>query len=348
MDIVASLSILGIVVLIAIIFLKGFDRIAGRGPKQVSDGINRATSDEGRIPCPMCAERILPEARICPFCKSELKRNVASGTAQVHRAGTHGGQVITDAEIGHSPPNTQHAWAVRVAALLGIGIFIIFVAAVIITNRPPAGEVPIVKGPDYNEVTTERAHPSSNALGRSPSSEGIKVPEPEQAFASLVASFVSPYNSADSEVRKTNVRFERKEALARFFGGSLLFHGWVGNVESLTTEKDGHAAISVKLPGSETVIGTWNNSLSDVLARTMISREDLLYQSLMSIKEGDLVTVSGTFLSSESDYDYILEMSLTEAGAMQQPEFVVRFSQIDGGSDPNSRSSDAEPSPGAL
>jgi hypothetical protein len=46
--------------------------IAGRGPKQVSDGIGRANNVESRIPCPMCAEQFLPEAKICPFCKSDL------------------------------------------------------------------------------------------------------------------------------------------------------------------------------------------------------------------------------------------------------------------------------------
>lgn len=63
-----------VIVVIAVIFLKGFDRIAGRGPKQVSDGIAKARNGESRIPCPMCAEKILPQAKICPFCKSEIHR----------------------------------------------------------------------------------------------------------------------------------------------------------------------------------------------------------------------------------------------------------------------------------
>jgi hypothetical protein len=64
--------VLVVVVALAILFLKGFDSIAGRGPKQVSDGIGRANNAESRIPCPMCAEQFLPEAKICPFCKSDL------------------------------------------------------------------------------------------------------------------------------------------------------------------------------------------------------------------------------------------------------------------------------------
>jgi hypothetical protein len=70
MEIVA---ILGVIVIIAFCFLTLFDRIAGRGPKQVADGINMAANGEKRIPCPMCAERILPQAKICPFCKSKVQ-----------------------------------------------------------------------------------------------------------------------------------------------------------------------------------------------------------------------------------------------------------------------------------
>jgi hypothetical protein len=62
-----------VVIIIAVVLLKGFDVIAGRGPKQVSDGIGKARNSEGRMPCPMCAEKILPQAKICPFRKSDLK-----------------------------------------------------------------------------------------------------------------------------------------------------------------------------------------------------------------------------------------------------------------------------------
>lgn len=64
-----------VLIVIAVILLKGFDRIAGRGPKQVKDGINQsriAPRESERMPCPMCAEMILPEAKKCPFCKSDL------------------------------------------------------------------------------------------------------------------------------------------------------------------------------------------------------------------------------------------------------------------------------------
>lgn len=63
-----------VVIALAVWLLKGFDRIAGRGPKQIRDGKHQARreieKDEQRIPCPHCAEKILPAAKICPFCRS--------------------------------------------------------------------------------------------------------------------------------------------------------------------------------------------------------------------------------------------------------------------------------------
>jgi len=59
------------IIFVAVLLLRGFDRVAGRGPKQVSDGIARArdAADAGRVPCPHCAELIMPRAKICRYCK---------------------------------------------------------------------------------------------------------------------------------------------------------------------------------------------------------------------------------------------------------------------------------------
>jgi hypothetical protein len=156
------------------------------------------------------------------------------------------------------------------------------------------------------------------------------IPLPQRSFTIMVESFIPRYNNADTEIRKTNVRFERKDAIVQYFSasGSLRFQEWVGEVQDLKTERDGEASFSVKLKGSETIIGTWNNSLSDSFSHTMISRGDALYPSLMEIKNGDEVTVSGTFIIEGNGQDYVREESLTEPGSMTSPEFLVRFSQV--------------------
>jgi hypothetical protein len=157
------------------------------------------------------------------------------------------------------------------------------------------------------------------------------IPVPQKTFTTVIESFETPYNNADTEIKKTSVRFDRKDAISQYFSqsGNLQFQGWTGQVQALTTESDGKAYVSIKLAGSGVVIETWNNSASDLFANSMIPRGDPLYPSLMNLKEGDNVTVSGAFIQDDSKgLDYIVESSLTEDGSMTGPEFIVKFSQI--------------------
>jgi hypothetical protein len=188
------------------------------------------------------------------------------------------------------------------------------------------------------EESNSSSNPSSSTAGNSsPDQSNVPVvdtsiPASQKTFITMVDSFKEPYDNADTEIKKTNVRFGRKDALSNFFSqaGSLQFDGWAGQVQKITTESDGSAYISIKLEGTNIEIKTWNNSLSDIMSHTMIQRNDPLYQSLMNLKEGDQVLVSGTFVASDNNDhpDYIVEQSLTEEGSMKEPEFLVKFSQI--------------------
>ena len=159
----------------------------------------------------------------------------------------------------------------------------------------------------------------------------VEIPPLQKSFTAMIASFIPRYNAADTEIRKTNVRFERRDAIVRYFSesGRPQFQGWVGTVERLKTESDGEAHVAIKLRRANISVETWNNSLSDIGSHTMIARSDPLYQSLADTKDGDEVTVSGEFLLGGQDY--IREASFTEEGSMTRPEFIVRFSRINRG-----------------
>lgn len=76
-----GMIIFGMIVFIAVVLLKGFDVIAGRGPTQVHDGINRSNigqSEGGRVPCPQCSELVLLDAKKCPFCRSWILAELSS------------------------------------------------------------------------------------------------------------------------------------------------------------------------------------------------------------------------------------------------------------------------------
>jgi len=68
------LILLGSIVL-GVLLLKGFDSIAGRGPKQIKDGISSSSigQKEDRVPCPECAELIMSSAKKCHFCGAIIK-----------------------------------------------------------------------------------------------------------------------------------------------------------------------------------------------------------------------------------------------------------------------------------
>jgi len=184
-------------------------------------------------------------------------------------------------------------------------------------------------------VVAIRYSSSNDATSKPSDSESLSVPIPseESRFSSTVESFVGPYQSADTDIRKTNVRFERKAALQGFFlnsAQSFSFQGWVGRVNKMTTERDGEAYVAIRLPNSNVLLETMNNSFGDALtfSRTMIARGDPIYPSLMRLHIGDEVRFSGLFLRSEKTEDYVEEESVTEEGSMTEPDFIVHFISI--------------------
>jgi hypothetical protein len=77
-----------------------------------AEGAARAATAEGRLPCPACAEPILPAARLCPQCRSPLQ----TGWAAAVRAGN----LAADGYPADAPPRrfgeTVAAYRARLAA----------------------------------------------------------------------------------------------------------------------------------------------------------------------------------------------------------------------------------------
>ena len=73
-------------------------------------------------------------------------------------------------------------------------------------------------------------------------------------------------------------------------------------------------------------IQTANNAFSGALDGTLISAGSQLYEQLSRLSVGQRVIVSGRFRSS--DQDYLREASLTEAGSMNEPEFLFAFASV--------------------
>lgn len=158
------------------------------------------------------------------------------------------------------------------------------------------------------------------------SSAESPLPRDEAEFITRLASFKERYHAAVNEFQKSAVRRERSAALARSLRDRSV-DGWIGTVSAMQTTGDGNGILEVKAPGYGWItITTWNNSLSDIGSGTLIPAGSPLYEQVSHLSVGEKITFAGTFGSSE--LDYLKESSLTEAGAMDEPEFIFTFSSV--------------------
>lgn len=151
----------------------------------------------------------------------------------------------------------------------------------------------------------------------------IDLPKEQMDFISTVLSFTTKYKDADNELKKSAVRAERKAAISSKLK-SLDIRDWIGDVKQMGTNSEGKAYIVVQLSDSNVAVKTWNNALSDIGSDTLIELNSNLFKSLSEMSKGTRIKFSGKFL--KSDLDYVKEASLTEAGSMQNPEFIFKFS----------------------
>lgn len=156
----------------------------------------------------------------------------------------------------------------------------------------------------------------------------LTLPEVQQQFVSVIQECEKEYEKAPNELKKSAIRTKRGNQIKEVLGGSRSFKDWVCIVTDMSTTGKGNASFSLKIEGTKIQIGNMNNELSDLFDNTLIEQSNPLYDIISELKKGDKVKVSGSFLKS-IDNDYIYEISLTENGSMQRPDFVVKFETIE-------------------
>ncbi len=167
---------------------------------------------------------------------------------------------------------------------------------------------------------------SSSSSSKSSTAKSITIPSDQQKFIDVVESFYKPYRDAgDNQLKKSRERKNRKKKLKETMK-SMSFKNWIGKIDTLGTTDDGHGYIDLDLYKSDFSIQTHNNAFSDMTSNTLIKDGTKLYDQMIELKEGDRVTVSGSFISA--DKDHILEISMSEDGAMTDPEFIIKISSI--------------------
>ena len=155
---------------------------------------------------------------------------------------------------------------------------------------------------------------------------GPSVPQDESDFINTVTTFATRYERGANEFQKSAIRRERAGAISGILPNASIT-GWMGQISSMQTTSDGLGILSVKLPGNFGInVETWNNTLSDIGDHTLIPQGSPVYNQIAGLAVGDEVIFNGYFVLS--DLDYAKEASLTEEGAMAEPDFIFTFSGV--------------------
>ena len=204
------------------------------------------------------------------------------------------------------------------------------------TNSGPAATAPDTASPSGQAAQTpEAVTPQAAAGSASPANQAATAPEqavpPDEAeFVSTLSSFATRYVEVPNEFQKSTVRKDRARAFAGVLP-NLSIKDWIGQVSSMETTSDGEGILCVKLGGNPiTTVRTRNTSFSDIFSdvsdATLIRQGSSLYDQLGHLAVGDKVVFSGTF--ARGNLDYMREASLTEEGAMTDPEFIFTFATV--------------------
>lgn len=143
-------------------------------------------------------------------------------------------------------------------------------------------------------------------------------PASQKKFRTIIKDFSNQYQSAEGDLNKSRLVSLRREKLREKLG-TPDFTGWVGVVDMISTTSKGNAFISLKI-GDNITIMTHNNELSDIGDNTLIPNTSPIYDVLANVRNGDLVKVSGRVLD---------EISITEAGGMTAPDWIIKISNAE-------------------
>ena len=153
----------------------------------------------------------------------------------------------------------------------------------------------------------------------------IPIPEAQANFIAAISDYRARFNSESNELKQAALRDQRRASILAVLGSRMNVKEWVGTLRKLETSGDGKAIITVRV-APELDIETAGSSLSDLAYSTIIEKSSPVYASLMTMKTGDKVRFSGSFIYAEADG--FAENSLTTTGAMTAPEFLFQFTSI--------------------
>ena len=157
-----------------------------------------------------------------------------------------------------------------------------------------------------------------------PPAPSVPLPSDQTRFIEAVTKARSQFIAAANELAAGGLRNSRQQAVCNALQGNYV-SGWIAKVADQSTNGDGKGVVTLEL-APNLQVSTWNNAVSDFSDKTLIDPDTSLFKSLAAMRKGDTVRFSGDFFQSK--VDCVREMSVTLAGSMRSPVFVMRFSSI--------------------
>jgi hypothetical protein len=173
-------------------------------------------------------------------------------------------------------------------------------------------------------VTVPNVGRSNVGVDISDGGAGELGPNEQRKFMESLESFISAYNAAPNELKKSSLRIDRKEAIKKLLP-SLRVRDWEGILEPMTTNSNGDATIRVKLGQSDSVRLVTHGGWSSFSARP-VRIGTPVYAKFADLQAGDAILVSGEFVIGTRDY--LAEVSMTERGSMTDPAFIFIFDDV--------------------
>lgn len=146
----------------------------------------------------------------------------------------------------------------------------------------------------------------------------------QDTFVEAVRRFKAAYGSAPNDMLKGATRPARGRELCAVLPGGRV-SGWTGEIVRLSSNNEGKGVVSIRL-AEGVLMKTWNNALSDLGDRTLIETSSPLFARVAVLAVGQKVRFSGDLV--RDDLDCFKEGSLSVGGAMTEPEFIIRFTDI--------------------
>lgn len=204
-------------------------------------------------------------------------------------------------------------------------VALIVLIALVPTEDP--GEEPT------SSAVSESPTPSEEPAIESPEPDITEAPEPESRVPSKQQKFIQIVEDAAQKAEAGNefavvkARKKRGRDICALMP-ALKATNWIGEVEDASTELGGDSGVLMLRLTEGIAAGTWNNSLSDIDANTLIKPSAPLYDKLGSLSQGDSVTFSGRFIRGP---DCLEEQSIADENGVLTPDFTFKFTSISEG-----------------